>query len=61
MAPQTIADTSIDMDQYKVALTGSRIRAFNPWNGLWSELEPDGNLVRLPSFERSIVLRIDFK
>jgi hypothetical protein len=60
-APQTISGTTIALDRYQASLTEARVRAFNPWDGRWTELEADGRRVRLPTFRRSIVLRVDLK
>lgn len=51
-APELLSGLSLDLPT-----SAARWRAFDPWTGAWSSIEPAGQQVTLPDFQRSVVLR----
>ncbi len=59
--PAIVSGVSLDASQYQLDVPATRIRAFDPWNGSWTDLDADGATIQLPDFQRSLVLRVDRK
>ncbi|MFW6061493.1 MAG: cellulase family glycosylhydrolase [Planctomycetota bacterium] len=49
----------LDLGESVGALTGRRVRAYDPWENAWTDLNASGEAVQLPPFRRSLVLRIE--
>jgi hypothetical protein len=55
--PRELKDVTIDMSPAG-GLTGVIVRVYDPWKDVWTDIRPDGDMLVLPSFERSIVVKI---
>ena len=57
--PETISGAAIELGaDVPLAKTG-RIRAYDPWQDRWTDLNRKGEGIALPTFSRSLVLRIE--
>jgi hypothetical protein len=56
-APEELKDIPVPLRE-AMPLAGHRARAYDPWEKVWSDIAIDGGAVRLPTFTRSIVVRL---
>ena len=56
--PRTLANISIDLGK-NVRTGANHVRIYDPWADHWTETKLDEGVARLPSFQRSIVIRIE--
>jgi hypothetical protein len=57
-APEELTDISVPLRE-AMPPAGHRARAYDPWKKVWSDITIDGGAVRLPTFTRSIVVRVN--
>lgn len=55
--PRELEGVTIDMTSAG-GLAGATIRIYDPWKDAWTDAQPDGDTIELPSFKRSIVAKI---
>ena len=57
--PEEISGARLDLAGHVGSLDGMRVRTYDPWQNHWQKAKPDGATVPLPTFSRSIVVRIE--
>ena len=55
LPPEVLKDVAVSLKGLLPA--GAMVRAYDPWSNVWSPMTVNSDLVRLPPFSRSIVLR----
>jgi hypothetical protein len=55
--PRELRNVTIDLSPV-TNLAGATVFAYDPWTAVWTDTEPDGDTITLPSFKRSIVVKI---
>jgi hypothetical protein len=55
--PDRLSDVTVSLADV-ISLQGRRIETYDPWTNVWAEAQADGNTVHLPTFSRSIVIRV---
>jgi hypothetical protein len=55
--PRELKGVTIDLGPVG-GLAGVMVRVYDPWKDVWTDVQPDGYMLVLPSFERSIVVKI---
>jgi len=56
--PEELKDVSLPL-QDTMPLAGHRARAYDPWKKVWTNATIHSGAVRLPTFTRSIVVRVN--
>ena len=59
MPPKTLSGAVVDLGKRAGQLSGARVRCYDPWRNAWFDFAMNGELIRLPAFQRSLVVRID--
>ena len=57
--PRQISGAAVDFGAAALGFRGATTRIYDPWADRWTEAKFDGTVVKLPDFERSIVVRIE--
>jgi hypothetical protein len=58
--PRQLREVTIDMSPLG-GLAEVIVRVYDPWNDLWTDIEPDGDAITLPAFRRSMVVKVVHK
>jgi len=56
--PRELDGASIDLAQLGIAVENDEISAYDPWKNSWHDLGSGASSVRLPSFKRSLVVKV---
>jgi hypothetical protein len=56
--PVLLSGLKIELQDLGLTTQSGEVEAYDPWRDNWQELKPEGSLIRLPDFKRSLVLRI---
>jgi hypothetical protein len=56
--PQTLTGLTLDLTELLSDRSFSSLRAYDPWTDRWSAVTMNGEIVALPSFSRSLILRL---
>jgi len=59
--PASVTGAAIDLPQGLPALEAATVRTYDPWTDRWTPAQVADGKVALPTFKRSLVVRIDFK
>ena len=57
--PEPVKDTAIAIDLPPGWPAEAMVRVYDPWGDKWSRVKPEGRRIGLPTFTRSIVVRIE--
>jgi hypothetical protein len=57
--PRKLSGVAIDFGTTAQEFGGAKTRVYDPWADRWTETKLDGTAVKLPDFQRSIVVRIE--
>jgi hypothetical protein len=57
--PKPVKETATEVDLPPDWTAEAMVRVYDPWGDRWGRIKPDGRRIRLPTFSRSIVLRIE--
>ena len=58
IAPERLSGTTLDLGALAGKLKGANARAYDPWRDRWSDTKIAGGKIRLPDFQRSLVVKI---
>jgi hypothetical protein len=58
--PQQVSEAAVELGQQIPIATGTTVRIYDPWSDRWSKATPAGTRIPLPSFVRSLVIRIEW-
>ena len=56
--PETLTGLTLDLTELLSDRSFSSLRAYDPWHDRWSAVTMNGKIAPLPSFSRSLVLRL---
>lgn len=57
--PETLEGIVLDLSEIRLGKVNSA-RIYDPWDNAWSEAEARSGRIRLPAFERSVVVRLTY-
>ena len=57
--PRQLSGASVDFGSAAQGFSSASVRIYDPWEDRWTEAKLDGTVVKLPDFQRSIVIRIE--
>ena len=57
--PRRLTGVAVDFGSAAQGFSSATSRIYDPWANRWTEAKLDGAVVKLPDFERSIVVRIE--
>lgn len=58
--PEMIRGAEVDLSEAGVEIGDAQVLVYDPWSNRWYEAENVGDVVYLPTFTRSIVLRVTY-
>jgi hypothetical protein len=59
VAPEMIENAVVDMSPHMPAAANLKMQIYDPWNDRWSAASGEGGRIEIPTFSRSVVIRID--
>lgn len=60
-SPELISNSKIDLSQTLTLSASAKMKSFDPWKNVWQEQSHDGNIIKLPTFKRSLVIKGDLQ
>lgn len=59
LTPGLIRNSTLSLDNLNIEHPINNIRIYDPWKNIWSEKEAKDDIILLPDFKRSLVVRIE--
>lgn len=59
-APATVSGAQVNLAQAGVDIGDAQVQVYDPWANVWNEAQSEGNVVTLPDFTRSVVLKVTY-
>ncbi len=56
--PELLENLKLDLATVLPPGGATSVRIYDPWNDHWQEVKPDGTMLTLPAFSRSVVVRV---
>jgi len=56
--PRELAGINVDLQQLGLTWENTKIAAYDPWTDRWKDLETDTLILHLPTFKRSLVVKV---
>ena len=58
--PETLDNISLDISKYLGTKKAKSIKAYDPWNAIWTECGLKEGKIALPQFTRSIAVKVEY-